>query len=53
MGAVGEMPEFDIRTVFKGSSPDFSRGFLMVSFPQGDTSARTRGFEVWFFPTLW
>ena len=46
MGAAGERPEFDIKPPLGASLLIFSRGYLLKSFPQGDTSARQRGFEI-------
>ena len=49
MKAAGEKPEFDIEPRF---GVQFFYSYLMMSFPQGYTSASQRGFEVRVFPLL-
>ena len=46
------MPEFVIRPPLGVPLLIFSRGYLLKSFPQGDTSARQWGFEIKVFPLL-
>ena len=51
-GAAGERSEFDIRPPLGAQLLIFSRGYLLKSIPQVDTSARQRGFEIRVFPLL-
>ena len=52
MGAAGERPEFDIKPPLGAPLLIFPRGYLLKSFPQGDTYARQWGFEIIVFPLL-
>ena len=52
MGAAGERPEFDSKPPSGAPLQIFPRGHLLISFPQGDTSARQRRFEIGVFPLL-
>ena len=51
-GSAGERSEFDIKPPFGEPPLIFPRGYLLKSFPQVDTSARQRGFEIRVFPLL-
>ena len=51
-GAAGERSEFDIKPPLGAKLLIFPRGFLLKTFPQVDTSARQRGFEIRVFPLL-
>ena len=51
-GAAGERSEFDIKLPLGAPLLIFPRGYLLKSFPQVDTSARLRGFEIRVFPLL-
>ena len=51
-GAAGERSEFDIKPPFGAPLPIFPRGYLLKSFPQVDTSAKQRGFEIRVFHLL-
>ena len=48
-GATGERPEFDNKSLFAAPLLIFSRGYLLKSVCQGDTSARQQGFEIRVF----
>ena len=50
--AAGERSEFNIKPPFVAPLLVFPRGYLLKSFPQVDTSARQRGFEIRVFPLL-
>ena len=52
MGATGERPEFDIKLPLVAPLQIFPSGYLLKSFPQGDTSVSQRGFEIRDFPLL-
>ena len=47
-----ERSEFDIKPPLGAPLLIFPRGYLLKSFPQVDTSARQRGFEIRVFPLL-
>ena len=51
-GAAGERSEFNIKPPLGAPLLIFPRGYLLKSFPQVDTSARQRGFEIRAFPLL-
>ena len=51
-GAAGERSEFSIKLPLGAPLLIFPRGYLLKSFPQVDTSARRRGFEIRVFPLL-
>ena len=51
-GAAGERSEFYIKPPLGAPLLIFPRGYLLKSFPQVDTSARQRGFEIRVFPLL-
>ena len=51
LGAAGERSEFSIKPPL-GALLIFPRGYLLKSFPQVDTSARQRGFEIRVFLLL-
>ena len=51
-GAAGERSEFDIKPPLGAPLLIFPRGYLLKSFPQVDTSARQRGFEIRVFSLL-
>ena len=51
-GAAGERSEFNIKPPLGAPLLIFHRGYLLKSFPQVDTSARQRGFEIRVFPLL-
>ena len=51
-GAAGEMSEFNTKTPLMTPLLIFPRGYLLKSFPQVDTSARQRRFELRVFPLL-
>ena len=51
-GAAGERSEFTIKPSLGAPLLIFPRGYLLKSFPQVDTSARQRGFEIRVFPLL-
>ena len=51
-GADGERSEFIIKPPLGAPLLIFPRGYLLKSFPQVDTSARQRGFEIRVFPLL-
>ena len=51
-GAAGERSEFNIKPPLGAPLLIFSRGYLLMSFPRVDTSARQRGFEIRVFPLL-
>ena len=51
-GAARERSEFSIKPPLGAPLLIFSRGYLLKSFPQVDTSARQRGFEIRVFPLL-
>ena len=46
MGAAGERPEFDIKTPLGAPFLILPQGYLLKSFPQGDTSARQWGYGI-------
>ena len=46
------MPEFDIKPLLEAPLLIFPQGYLLKSFPQWDTSARQRGFDIKVFPLL-
>ena len=52
LGAAGERSEFSIESPLGAPLLIFPRGYLLKSFPQVDTSARQRGFEIIVFPLL-
>ena len=52
MGAAREKPDFDIKPPLGVPLLIFTRGYLLKSFPQGDTSARQRRHEIRDFPLL-
>ena len=52
MGAAGERPEFDIKPALMAALLIFRRGDFLRLFPQGDASARMRGFEIRVIPLL-
>ena len=47
-----ERSEFDIKPPLGAPLLIFPRGYLLMSIPQMDTSARQRGFEIRVFPPL-
>ena len=51
-GAAGERLAFDIKLPLGAPLLIFPRDYLLKSFPQVDTSARQRGFEIRVFPLL-
>ena len=51
-GAAGERSEFDIKPPLGAPLLIFPRGYLLKSFPQVDTSARQRRFEIRVSPLL-
>ena len=51
-GAAGERSEFNIKPPLGAPLLNFPRGYILKSFPQVDTSARQRGFEIRVFPLL-
>ena len=51
-GAAGDRSEFSIKPPLGALLLIFPRGYLLRSFPQVDTSARQRGFEIRVFPLL-
>ena len=51
-GAAGERSKFDIKPPLEAPLLIFPQGYLLKSFPQVDTSARQRGFEIRDFPLL-
>ena len=51
-GAAGERSEFNIKPPLGAQLMIFPRDYLLMSFPQVDTSARQRGFEVRVYPLL-
>ena len=51
-GAAGERSEFNIKPPLGAQLLIFPRGYLLKFFPQVDTSARQRGFEIRVFPLL-
>ena len=51
-GAAGERSELNIKPPLGTPLLIFPRGYLLKSFPQVDTSARQRGFEIRVFPLL-
>ena len=51
-GAAGERSEFNIKPPLGAPLLIFPRGYVLKSFPQVDTSARQRGFEIRVFPLL-
>ena len=51
-GAAGERSEFNTKPPIGAPLLIFPRGYLLKSFPQVDTSARQRGFEIRVFPLL-
>ena len=51
-GAAGERSEFNIKPPLGAPLLIFPRGYLLRCFPQVDTSARQRGFEIRVFPIL-
>ena len=52
MRAVGERLEFDIKPLSGAPLFVFPRGYLLKCFPQWDSFARQRGFEIRVFPLL-
>ena len=52
MLAAGKMSEFVIKPPLVAPHLVFPRGYLLKSFPPGDTSARQQGFEIIVFPLL-
>ena len=51
-GAAGERSEINIKPPIGAPLLIFPRGYLLKSFPQVDTSARQRGFEIRVFLLL-
>ena len=51
-GAAGDRSEFNIKPPLGAALLIFPRGYLLMSFPQVDTSARLRGFEIRVSPLL-
>ena len=51
-GAAGERLEFNIKPPLGAPLLIIPRGYLLTSFPQFDTSARQRGFEIRVIPLL-
>ena len=51
-GAARERSEFNIKPPLGAPLLIFPRGYLLNFFPQVDTSARQRGFEISVFPLL-
>ena len=51
-GAARESSEFNIKPPLGALFLLFPHGYLLKSFPQVDTSARQRGFEIRVFPLL-
>ena len=51
-GAAGERSEHSIKLPLGSPLLIIHRGYLLKSFPQVDTSARQRGFEISVFPRL-
>ena len=51
-GATGERSEFNIKPPFGAPLQIYPRGYLLKSFPQVNTSARQRRFEIRGFPLL-
>ena len=51
-GNAGERSEFNIKPPLGAPLMIFPIGYLLKSFPQVDTSARQRGFEIRAFPLL-
>ena len=51
-GAAGERSESNIKPPLGAPLLIFPRSYLLKSFPQVDTSARQRGFEISVFPLL-
>ena len=51
-GAAGERSEFNIKPPLGAPLLTSPRGYLLKYFPQVDTSARQRGFEIRVFPLL-
>ena len=52
MVAAREMPEFSIKPSLGAPLAIFPLGYLLKSFPQGDTSTRLWGFEIRVFLLL-
>ena len=52
LGAAGGRSEFSIKPPLGAPLLIFSQGYLLQSFPQVDTSARQRGFEIKVFSLL-
>ena len=51
-GTAGERSEFNIKPALGAPLLIFPRGYLLKSFPQVDTSASQRGFEIRVLPLL-
>ena len=51
-GAAGDWSEINIKPPLWAQRMIFPRGYLLKSFPQVDTSAKQRGFEIRVFPLL-
>ena len=51
-GVAGERSEFSIKPPLGAPLMIFPRSYLLKTFPQVDTSARQRGFEIRVFPLL-
>ena len=51
-GAAGKRSDINIKPPLGAPLLIFPRGYLLKSFPQVDTSARQRGFEIRVFPLL-
>ena len=51
-GSAGERSDFSIKLPLGAPLLIFPRGYLLKSFPQVDTSARQRGFEIRVFPLI-
>ena len=52
MGPAGKRSEFNIKPPLEPPLVIFPRGYLLRFFPQGDTSARQRGYEIRVLPLL-
>ena len=51
-GVTGEIPMFDIKPHLGAPRLIFTQGYLLKSFPYGDTSARQREFQIRVFSLL-
>ena len=52
MGSAGERPDFDIKPPLRAALLIFPRRDHLKFFPQGDSSARQRGFQIRVIPLL-